>query len=485
MKFQFTCGGDDGYVSSVRSLGFSPPIESVEIGELLSPLVSASSPVISEQIADGSTDSFPPDMVSFNGDLSAGCGSEGGGNAVKKAVWSKPAKVVEVVGSVMDEVVWPALGEFTKSASAKSSSSSSSELLEAVSDGSLLSALQVTGNSSSSSQKPASVDSTLTSNHATNSGQRSLGRSGGVSGAYSSSNRGVSKGSVENYGSEVESQSNLSGKPATALSFYPKERCGFRSQSNSGNDNRYQRNSYWKGNGRVRSRGGGSYNHSYGGKPDQGRGNQEWNQHRNVNRNINMHSQSGGFSRGGYIRPPAHNTAPFFYPPVHMPVGPFGNNVTYPDVAAGMNYFQGIAPPTVGGPIYFPSPDPLHDKIVNQINYYFSNDNLVKDTYLRRHMDEQGWVPVGLIARFNKVSSLTDNVQLILDVMQKSTVVEVQGDKMRRQNDWMRWLMPPSVEESLGSQLQGIGLEERFSSMSSQKFFNQLQQGGGDRAQVA
>ncbi|KAK1432409.1 hypothetical protein QVD17_09305 [Tagetes erecta] len=141
------------------------------------------------------------------------------------------------------------------------------------------------------------------------------------------------------------------------------------------------------GNGGVRPRGGGSYNHNYGGKPDQGRGNQEWNQHRNYNRNINMNSQRG--------------------------------------VGSGMNYFQVIAPPTVGGPSYFPGPDPLHDKIVNQINYYFSNDNLVKDTYLRRHMDEQGWIPVNLIARFNKVSNPTYNVQLILDVMHNSIVVEV------------------------------------------------------------
>lgn len=28
---------------------------------------------------------------------------------------------------------------------------------------------------------------------------------------------------------------------------------------------------------------------------------------------------------------------------------------------------------------------------------------MVKDTYFRRHMDEQGWVPVSLIASFNKV----------------------------------------------------------------------------------
>ncbi|XP_076957484.1 la-related protein 1B-like [Bidens hawaiensis] len=78
-------------------------------------------------------------------------------------------------------------------------------------------------------------------------------------------------------------------------------------------------------------------------------------------------------------------------------------------------------------------------------------------------MDEQSWVPVNLIAGFNKVSCLTDNLQLILDAMQKSTVMEVQGDKMRRRNDWMRWLILPYVQDSLGSQLQGIRLDKRAS----------------------
>lgn len=35
---------------------------------------------------------------------------------------------------------------------------------------------------------------------------------------------------------------------------------------------------------------------------------------------------------------------------------------------------------------------------------YCSNENLVKDTYLRSNMDEQGWVPISLIAGFNRVS---------------------------------------------------------------------------------
>ncbi|KAI7738349.1 hypothetical protein M8C21_008412 [Ambrosia artemisiifolia] len=180
-----------------------------------------------------------------------------------------------------------------------------------------------------------------------------------------------------------------------------------------------------------------------------------------------------GFSRG-YIRPSVHTSAPFIPPPMHVPVPPFGNNMMYPDVTPPLIYVQPQQAMPFGAPIqpqmYYPGPDPLlYANIVNQIDFYFSNDNLVRDTFLRRNMDEQGWVPVGLIAGFKKVSYLTDNVQLILDAMRTSTVVEVQGDKLRRRNDWMKWIMPvpgqysnPSSpqanHEGLVSQVQGLSL---------------------------
>lgn len=92
-------------------------------------------------------------------------------------------------------------------------------------------------------------------------------------------------------------------------------------------------------------------------------------------------------------------------------------------------------------PMFFPVTDPhLSNKIMYQIDYYFrylimwlvslmrewelysvyhhldtnflfihlfcSNENLVKDTFLRQNMDEEGWVPIQLIAGFRKVSCL-------------------------------------------------------------------------------
>ncbi|KAK9074788.1 hypothetical protein SSX86_003106 [Deinandra increscens subsp. villosa] len=459
-------GYGDGSRSPARAQGVSPPwskIVSGETSELSPPVVpvispapsppSPPSPSIQEQIMNAATDWYPPDDTAGSVDESgAGCQPEGfesgGGNAMKKPVWSKPLNgVVEVVSPVMGAVSWPALGESTKAAP----KSSSSDSLQSLSDGSLLPAVQVSGNSSPLSHKPASENPTSTPNHVTHSGQRSVKRGGGISGAYLSSNGGVSKPM-----DSVAKDQTYKESPRGA---------------NSGNDHHHQQSSYRRGNGGPYSRG-------------QGRGNQEWNQYsRNFNnREGNMQSQRGGHRRGGHIPPSVHNSAPFIHPPMPLPPHPFGNNVLYPDVASAMIYFQGPAPPMVPGPRTFPFPDPLHVNIVKQIEYYFSNENLVKDTYLRRNMDQQGWVSVNLIAGFKKVSSLTDNVQLILDVMRQSIVVEVQGDKIRRRNDWMRWLMPAAAQESLASQLQGIRMDSRS---SSGELNSQLQQGGGERAAVA
>lgn len=48
----------------------------------------------------------------------------------------------------------------------------------------------------------------------------------------------------------------------------------------------------------------------------------------------------------------------------------------------GYDYSQGLAD-------YDPRP-----LLIQQIEYYFSIDNLCKDVFLRLHMDADGWVPI-------------------------------------------------------------------------------------------
>ncbi|XP_074591152.1 la-related protein 1C-like [Curcuma longa] len=80
--------------------------------------------------------------------------------------------------------------------------------------------------------------------------------------------------------------------------------------------------------------------------------------------------------------------------------------------------------------------------LLKQIEYYFSNENLYKDVFLKKNMDDQGWVPISLIAGFNRVKQLTNDIHLIVDALRDSTLVEIQGEKVRRRNDWMNWMLP-------------------------------------------
>ncbi|CAN1226606.1 La-related protein 1B [Linum perenne] len=181
--------------------------------------------------------------------------------------------------------------------------------------------------------------------------------------------------------------------------------------------------------------------------------------------------------------PPPPASTPFLTAP---PVRPFGSPMPFAELPSPMYYVAAPPPqslrgmPFVAAPmpphaVFFPTPDfQLHSKIVTQIDYYFSNENLIRDTFLRQNMDEQGWVPIKLIAGFKKVSLLTDNVQLILDALRASIVVEVQGDKVRRRNDWMRWLMPQSVQfpsisspRGIVANVQNMSLEEKIINQSS------------------
>ncbi|GER30453.1 ATP synthase subunit a chloroplastic [Striga asiatica] len=107
-----------------------------------------------------------------------------------------------------------------------------------------------------------------------------------------------------------------------------------------------------------------------------------------------------------------------------------------------------VVPPPM--PMLFPpaNENNLTNMIVKQIDYYFSDDNLAKDNYLRSKMDDQGWVPITLIASFHRVEQLTKNVQVILDALKHSTVVELLGEKIRRRDTWQKWLHSSSRPNS-------------------------------------
>ncbi|MCD9643426.1 hypothetical protein HAX54_030892 [Datura stramonium] len=129
-------------------------------------------------------------------------------------------------------------------------------------------------------------------------------------------------------------------------------------------------------------------------------------------------------------RVPARPFIPHTYPPfipTPIPVKPYRIPVAYSEF-----YFPCPFPDSLRVPLLFPHAQ-LHTRIVNQIDYYFSKENLVKDIFLRQKMAEHGWVPVTLITGFKKVREFTDNMQLILNAV-SNDVFKVSNPHLKFRN---------------------------------------------------
>lgn len=81
-------------------------------------------------------------------------------------------------------------------------------------------------------------------------------------------------------------------------------------------------------------------------------------------------------------------------------------------------------------------------------------------------MDSRGWIPIPLIASFNRVRTLTTDVQLVKDVLILSNIVEVKHDWVRMGgNQWEQFVLPDApmslVESRDAEQLLALAHGER------------------------
>lgn len=81
--------------------------------------------------------------------------------------------------------------------------------------------------------------------------------------------------------------------------------------------------------------------------------------------------------------------------------------------------------------------DELKTALRQQLEYYFSRENLGRDNYLLSQMDSDQYVPINIIANFDQVKKLTSNKQLVVDALIESLVVQVDesGEKVRPVGD--------------------------------------------------
>lgn len=107
-----------------------------------------------------------------------------------------------------------------------------------------------------------------------------------------------------------------------------------------------------------------------------------------------------------------------------------------------------------------PSPKPLTQlnfhldntqfKLLGQIEYYFSRDNVAKDKYLRDRMDSKGWVPIGVLQSFPRIKRLNVSDDQIRETLQLSQFVEVQYNHLRMaREDWRNFVLPTATESSV------------------------------------
>ncbi|KAL0459085.1 UNVERIFIED_CONTAM: La-related protein 1A [Sesamum latifolium] len=176
-----------------------------------------------------------------------------------------------------------------------------------------------------------------------------------------------------------------------------------------------------------------------------GQRNPSWNNQRPLVVNNNFHFQQTMGPRS-FIRPP-------YYGPTGFIDGPNVSGHIYdrspelstipaaPAGAVRMPYSPVLVPYTLGPGVLMPqSTIALRANIVKQIDYYFSDENLQNDPYLISLMDKQGWVPISFIADFKRVKRMNADIPFILDALQASETIEVQGENVRRSNEWSKWI---------------------------------------------
>lgn len=60
-------------------------------------------------------------------------------------------------------------------------------------------------------------------------------------------------------------------------------------------------------------------------------------------------------------------------------------------------------------------------KIIRQIEYYFSDGNLLRDRFLQNEINENdGWISLAILTTFKRLQSLTTDFQIILNALDKS-----------------------------------------------------------------
>ncbi|XP_010251419.1 PREDICTED: la-related protein 6B isoform X2 [Nelumbo nucifera] len=164
-----------------------------------------------------------------------------------------------------------------------------------------------------------------------------------------------------------------------------------------------------------------------------------------------------------------------FHIPIHNHVG-VPNHVPY-------QYYSGFGEHEVVQPQVPVDPDPAPvtrnglseeatHKILNQVEYYFSDANLATTEHLMRFIskDPEGFVPISVVASFKKIKALISSHHQLANVLRMSSklVVSEDGKKVRRQHPFTE----SDVEELQSRTVVAENLPEDHSFQNLMKVFS-------------
>ena len=107
----------------------------------------------------------------------------------------------------------------------------------------------------------------------------------------------------------------------------------------------------------------------------------------------------------------------------------------------------------------------LLEMVRTQLEYYFSIDNLIRDTFLRKHMDSQGFVFLDVVIPFKRLKEMTQDKDLIKAACISSDFLEIRvgedgKERLRKREGWEQWLLPIEQRDP-GAQTDGPERLER------------------------
>lgn len=175
---------------------------------------------------------------------------------------------------------------------------------------------------------------------------------------------------------------------------------------------------------------------------------QPFSAHANGNRRVPARAQTGPSHSAQRLQ--NGGAGPGRMPSLPIPV----SNPEFPPVQA---YQPAYVNPGYGGEDY------ILQGLKQQIEYYFSPDNLLRDIYLRARMDSQGYVLLKTIAQFKRVQQLAPRYEFIQAACAQSQEVDyVIGDdgveRLRSRRDMTPFIfdMQKRVDESRNNGPTGI-----------------------------